>query len=58
MVMAFTIIYFDIEHEHFLQILGNKHGKLVRGILGVLDMITKYYFSNIINKQTFLLGSF
>ena len=28
MVMSFTIIYCDIELEHYLQILVNKHGKL------------------------------
>ena len=34
--MSFTIIFCDIELEHYLQILVNKHLKHTQGMLGVL----------------------
>ena len=49
MVISFTIEYCDIELEHYVQMLVNK----LLTMLGILDMITGYYFSNIIDKQTY-----
>ena len=57
MVMSFTIIYCDIELEHYLQILVNKHGKLAQGMLGVLDMITKITFPTLLINKLILVGS-
>ena len=49
---------FAIELEHYLQILVNKRGKFVQGMLGVSDIITVITFPILlINKVIFLRSS-
>ena len=57
MVMSFTKKYCDIELEHYLKSLVNKHGKLAKGMLGVLDKIIKITFLTLLMNKLISLGS-
>ena len=56
MVMSFTIRYFDIKLEHYMQILVNKYGQFAQGMLRVLDMLPQITFPILLINKLILLG--
>ena len=54
--MSLTINYCDIELEHYLQILVNKHKNVRKACWESQIWLLNFYFTNIIDKQTYFTG--